>query len=118
MRDEMNQEAESALVASLWSWIEDHLARKRQRIYDEIKDYPRPIPACDLQFNHLLEDRAGILEEMARMHQACNESLGGRASLAALRDYVRACNYLDQEARKWINSALEGANCAGIQASN
>jgi hypothetical protein len=68
------------LLDSIWKQIEAHLEAERQRIYDEIKTYPRPIPACDLQFNHLLEKRAGISQELDRMHELAKESLG-RCSL-------------------------------------
>jgi len=44
---------------------EEHL-----RINEEIRYYPRPIAACDLQFNHLLEQRAMIALELAQLQKA------------------------------------------------
>ena len=40
------------------------LENERRRIIDEIKAYPTPIPACDAQFNFLLEERARIEQEL------------------------------------------------------
>ena len=47
----------------------DGLARELQRwlacvratLADEIRSYPTPIPRCDAQFNHLVEQRDGVL---------------------------------------------------------
>jgi hypothetical protein len=33
----------------------------------DIRAYPPPIPACDAQFNHLLELRQGLPGELARL---------------------------------------------------
>jgi hypothetical protein len=103
---ETAQKAESALAESMWKRIENDLEAQRLRIYEEIKNYPRPIPACDLQFNHLLEKRAGILQEMDRMHEAQEERLGGALNL--LQNFIRASSYLDGEVRETITAFIEG----------
>jgi chorismate mutase len=43
------------------------LELERLRLHDEIRDYPQPIPACDEHFNHLLEERARVARELARL---------------------------------------------------
>jgi hypothetical protein len=35
----------------------------------EIRQYPMPIPACDAWFNHLLEERGRIADELTRLSQ-------------------------------------------------
>ena len=45
----------------------ERLEAERLRVQREITSYPAPIPACDAYFNHLLEQRAMICEELARM---------------------------------------------------
>ena len=47
----------------------DALAKERLRIQAEISGYPMPIPACDVYFNDLLEQRARICAELARMEE-------------------------------------------------
>ena len=47
--DEVNRQTVLALLGSLWKSIKDHLENEKQRIYEEIKRYPTPIPACDAQ---------------------------------------------------------------------
>jgi hypothetical protein len=39
----------------------------------DIRAYPAPIPACDAQFNHLLDLRQGLPGELARLDAACAE---------------------------------------------
>ncbi len=52
--------AGTALEASafdLLTALKRRLLVDRDRINDAIGSYPAPIPACDAQFNHLLEER-------------------------------------------------------------
>ena len=46
------------------------LESERHRINDEITNYPTPIPACDAQFNFLLEERARIARELQELEAA------------------------------------------------
>ena len=105
--DETDQKAELVLAESVWKRIEEHLEDQRQRIYEEMKNYPRPIPACDLQFNHLLEKRTGILQEIDRMHEAREETLGRGGALNLLRGFIRASSYLDGKVRETITASIE-----------
>ena len=43
------------------------LERERLRVQAEIVSYPMPIPACDVYFNGLLEQRARICEQLAAL---------------------------------------------------
>jgi hypothetical protein len=96
-----------ALLESIWKRIRAHLEIERQRIYEEIKNYPRPIPACDVQFNHLLEKRAGIWQEMERMDEASRERLGPEDTFDALVELIRSSNHIDREMKEKIKAALE-----------
>jgi hypothetical protein len=40
---------------------------ERLRVQTEIVSYPMPIPACDVYFNGLLEQRARICDELAML---------------------------------------------------
>lgn len=54
----MTRPAEQSEIAALEA--------ERDRILEEIRAYPPPIPACDEHFNHLLERRDQIEQELAR----------------------------------------------------
>lgn len=46
------------------------LVAEKARIAAEIRGYPAPIPACDAQFNYLLERRAEIDRALAQADAA------------------------------------------------
>jgi hypothetical protein len=98
-----------ASLNSIWRQIGAHLEAERQRIYEEIKTYPRPIPACDLQFKHLLEKRAGIFQELDRMDEMMRGALGIGLSLNIVAEFIRSSQYLGGEMKQRITSALEGS---------
>lgn len=50
------------------------LEQEKRRINEEINNYPPPIPACDAQFNYLLEERARILQELSRLDVRLDEN--------------------------------------------
>jgi hypothetical protein len=49
--------------------LRDALEQERMRIQAEIRSYPMPIPACDVCFNDLLEQRARVGAELARVDE-------------------------------------------------
>src|SRR5262249_40232450 len=89
-----------------WKRVLDHLERERHRIHEEIKNYPRPIPACDAQFNHLLEQRTTIAQELARLRQAPSEQLGGQDLIALLDALVGSSPFIDREMKEEMMISL------------
>jgi SAM-dependent methyltransferase len=88
-------------------------------LYDEIKNYPRPIPACDLQFNHLLEEREGLLRELDRMNEAIEVGRAGGDPFGLLEEFLRSSRHIDEGTKEGIVSSLkegrgEPAACAGF----
>ena len=66
--------------------ISRRLREERARLDQEVFEYPRPIPACDVQFNTLLERRAAAVAECGQW-----EALRQRApeDRRALREWIR-----------------------------
>ena len=54
-----------------WEDIRDRLEGRLKAVKEEIAAYPAPIPGCDAQFNHLLEERSGLTRELERLAAAC-----------------------------------------------
>ncbi len=54
-------------TVSDWDALRARLARMQEAVAAEIRAYPPPIPACDAQFEHLLERRAALSEALARL---------------------------------------------------
>jgi hypothetical protein len=53
-------------IESLCLEIRSALLARRQRVAEEIGRHPRPITACDVHFNRLLEERAALAAELDR----------------------------------------------------
>jgi hypothetical protein len=93
-------------IESVWNRIRTHLENARAKIYEEIRNYPRPVPACDQQFNYLLEERARIGRELDRMAEAAGESLRRDNPIDVIDDFINTSNYIDKNVRQTIRSYL------------
>lgn len=47
--------------------IRAELSGRRRALADEIGAHPRPITACDVHFNRMLEERAALSSELDRL---------------------------------------------------
>jgi hypothetical protein len=106
----MNRPNRSALLESVWTKISSHLENERERIYEEIKNYPRPIPACDAQCNCLLEERTAIADELNRMYEASDESLRSHDSIKFVEEFITSSRFLHAEAKHRLTSYLKAGH--------
>jgi hypothetical protein len=83
------------------------LEARRDRICGELGEHPRPVAACDVHFNRLLEDRTGVCRALDAL-----EGLRG-APPARIEDYLRSCAWLDEEEKRRLLSLLVPAEAAG-----
>ena len=97
------------LLMSVWQTIREQLEAKQNQIYDDIANYPPPIPACDQHFNYLLEQRTGIAQELRRQKALAEESLTSRDPIALIREFVASSVYMNDETRQHIRSCLQNA---------
>ena len=95
-----------AWVEAIWKEIRTHLQVENQKIYEEIKNYPRPIPACDLQFNRLLEDRASITQELDRLERASREIVDAGDPIQFIDEYIESLKHIDDAAKKIISASM------------
>ena len=105
-QNEMNRQTELVLLESLWKSIKDHLENERHRIFEEIKHYPTPIPACDAQFNYLLEERARTVQELDRLKALSKEILTRREDVKVIEEFITSSNYINGEAEQRMRSTL------------
>jgi hypothetical protein len=49
--------------------LRDTLVARRRSVAEEIGRHPRPITACDVHFNRLLEERAALSAEIDRFDE-------------------------------------------------
>ncbi len=57
-------------TVSDWDALRARLEQMQEAVAAEIRAYPPPIPACDAQFDHLLERREALSEAVARLDAA------------------------------------------------
>jgi hypothetical protein len=70
----------SARAELEWAALRRRLERVLREVGEEIRAYPAPIPACDAQFNRLLELRRLLPEELARLEAAAASPAGSVAA--------------------------------------
>ncbi|GAB4229991.1 MAG: hypothetical protein Kow0032_11520 [Methyloligellaceae bacterium] len=66
-----------------WQKVEAGLMARKREIEAEIAAYPAPIPACDAQFNHLLEMQRLVRSELQRLELARREAGESTQAVAA-----------------------------------
>jgi hypothetical protein len=70
-------------VDSDWDGLGARLVQLQEAVAAEIGAYPAPIPACDAQYNHLLERRAALAEALAELDAARQSGAGTAAEFRA-----------------------------------
>jgi hypothetical protein len=50
------------------------LEARRDRICAELAAYPRPVPACDVHYNRLLEERTAVCGDLDRLDSLDDET--------------------------------------------
>jgi hypothetical protein len=101
----MSKGSDSARIEvanSVWTQIADCLENRKSRVYEEIKNYPTPITACDQQFDHLLDQLAKICGELARMRKAVSESSTRGDAMEIMHAFLESADYLDDELKQKI----------------
>lgn len=71
------------MTDSDWDGLRARLVRLQEAVAAELRAYPAPIPACDAQYNHLLERRAALAEARARLDAAREGGAGTAAEFRA-----------------------------------
>ena len=83
---------------SLAAEILAHLSEVRERLADEIRSYPTPIPRCDAQFNHLYEQLGRLARDLEAIEGAKSERAAADMFLAT-RPYTDDQSERDFRAR-------------------
>lgn len=81
-----------ARISALKEALSDHLERIKRPINQEIRNYPMPAAGCDAQFNHLIEERRRLAEELSRL--AALEDAG------MIDEFMDASAFIDDNAAR------------------
>lgn len=85
-------------METVWWEIRTYLEEKKNRIYDEILHYPPPIPACDVQFNYLLAERARLTAELNRLRELAGQSANEAEAARLLQEFIANCEDIEAAA--------------------
>ncbi len=97
--------AETA-APSAWDALREHLQGIKRDLLREIEHYPPPIPACDAQFNYLLERRDRIAEELRRLDAVCSERPTGSDDLAAWDAFIETSEFIHADTAQALRERL------------
>ena len=102
----MELESRQELVRSMWRSICADLENRRAAIHAEITAYPMPIPACDADFNHLLEERAKILDEMDIASTASRKREDSGQAAVAIEQFIARSKHISEKTRHNLEREL------------
>ena len=91
--------------STTWDALKACLESERERVHAEIRAYPTPIPRCDAQFNHLIEQRERLFQELARLDAARSSTAAGDGA-ARVEQFIDSSGCLDDDAKVRLKSAL------------
>ena len=87
---------------SLAREIIEHLRGVRERLAEEIRSYPTPIPRCDAQFNHLYEQLGRLARDLDAIEGATSER-------AAAQAFIASAPYTDDPSELEFRSRIRAA---------
>jgi hypothetical protein len=93
-------------IDSAWAMIHRHLQQECRRVHREIRDYPAPIPACDAQFNYLLEEREALSSELAKVKELMKQDADSGDARNSIDAFLDFSNYLGDSTKREIRSLV------------
>jgi hypothetical protein len=89
-------------IATLASEVLEHLRGVRDRLAEEIRTYPTPIPRCDAQFNHLYE-------QLGRLSRDLDAIEGEKSERATAEAFLASKPYTDDPAERDFRARVKAA---------
>ena len=96
-------------VAQFGRRVDGALRSEKAQIRREISAYPPPIPACDAQFNYLLEQRNRVAQELSAVTAAACHERSAADKIAALVALVDASQVLPADVKRQLLATLPTA---------
>lgn len=109
VEERVTSAAEEDRVKLIWQEIRGQLEPQRDQVYEAIHSYPPPIPACDVQFNYLLEKRSRLAQELSRLNTLAKQTLPLHAQLQLTDEFIGISTCLNEEVKQKIRSSVHGA---------
>lgn len=106
MTHSTKERSNSGISLPIWQEIRDFLETQKNEIYEAIRNYPPPIPGCDAQFNHLLEQRGKILQELTRLHELLAQEPERQEMLQQIESFLQTSDFIDKVTEQRLRSAF------------
>jgi hypothetical protein len=103
---EIGRDAELTVPEGLLREVRDHLRGVLRSLNQEIRAYPTPIPRCDAQFNHLVEQRSRLYLALERIEPAADGALSHAQRLGLLEEFAASPSYLEAAPEEEIRSRI------------
>ncbi len=100
------ERAARGAIAAIGRELSSILEDRRIRLAQQIRDYPAPIPACDADFNHMLDERSRISEELNALRGLDSKELATREYAARVAEIAASSRCLGDEFRQRIRTVL------------
>ena len=97
-------------IDDVWTMIHEHLQKEMRRLHEEIRNYPAPIPACDAQFNYLLERRDALSSEMARARELMSDNDSPEDPRVSIDEFLNISDCLGEAQKSKIRAVIENEN--------
>lgn len=97
--------ADMDLRARIGSLVQCELDARRVAISRELASIPPPVPACDVDFNRLLEDRGRVVDDLRRLHRL----LAIDGTEAEILDLCRSTEFLSDAVKREVETLLVNA---------
>lgn len=104
-RNESSNPPDLPPVDAVFKTLVDYLEAERARIVEEIRSYPPPIPACDAQFNYLLEKRTTLSRELDRLYRIDKALLAGESGVKRLRVFIESSDCIESHTKRRLAAA-------------
>ena len=92
---------------SAWTMVQQHLEKEMRRVNDEIRNYPAPIPACDAQFNYLLEEREALPSELVRVREFMKEDSDSEDARRFIDAFLSVSTYVGDSVKREIRALID-----------
>ena len=77
------------------------------RVQNEIRSHPAPIPACDAQFNYLLEEREALTSELYRLRELMTGEDSTQDPSSSVDEFLNLTTHLDDAAKREIRAFVD-----------
>jgi len=97
----------TAPANSVWTRIHQQLEGEMRRVREEIRTYPAPIPACDAQYNFLLEEREALTSELYRLRELMTGGDSSQDPSSSVDEFLNVTTHLDDAAKREIRAVVD-----------